>query len=215
METEQAWQDLLKWFRSGTQISYKKGEILLRPEDRPRDIFLLESGIVKVYSLTKQGDENIRVFKRREDVFPLIWAMKPVRRNAYYEVLEDVVVFRRSRLELVEYVTNYQGIGLALLDKFTDMYMQYADRINNLQFRYARERIAYRLISLMKSYGVKDARGTTIDLPIRQIELADTTNVTRETASRELLRLKKRGVIAYKDTKYTILKPDLLRKEYS
>lgn len=215
METDRAWQDLLKWFRSGTQISYKKNEIVIRPEDVPRDVFLLTSGTVKVYALTRQGDENIRVFKKPGDVFPLVWAMRPVKRSSYYEALEDVIVYRRSRRELHSYITSNQDAGLALLDQFTEMYIEYADRINNLEFRYARERIAYRLVSLMDTFGKKTGKGIEIQLPIRQIELADTTNVTRETASRELLRLKKRGVINYRDSHYVVIDPDALKKEYS
>ncbi len=214
METEQAWQDLLTWFGGGTQITFKKNEILIRPEDSPRDLFFLESGNVKVYSLTSQGDENIRIFKAAGDVFPLVWAMRPVRRDMYFEAIEDLIVRRRSRKQLMEYINQHSIVGLALLEKFTDMYIASTERINNLEFRYARERIAYRLMFLAKVFGDKTALGTHINLPIRQMELADTINVTRETASRELRRLRRLNIISYKDNDYTILDDERLRKEY-
>ena len=57
------WPEIEEWFAGGTKVSFKKGEIILRPEDKPDDVYLILDGYVKAYSLTRMGDENIRVFK--------------------------------------------------------------------------------------------------------------------------------------------------------
>ncbi len=214
MDTTTSWADLVAWFHGGTKISYKKGEIIIRPEDKPRDVFLMSSGWVKVYELTSQGDENIVNFKQEGDVFPLIWASTPIQRDTYYETTRDVVTYRRSLKAFNQYILENKDVAFALMERLAELYLVCSNRIHNLEFRYARERMAYRLNSLTEQYGKKTGRGIEIELPIKQLELADSINVTRETASRELLRLRKKKIIDYDNSTYIVLNRTALKKEF-
>jgi len=124
------------------------------------------------------------------------------------------VVYRQSLKAFSTYIHENPDLAFPIMEKLTELYLVCNDRIHNLEFRYARERVAFRLNSLAENYGKKTANGIEITLPIKQLELADSINVTRETASRELLRLKKKKLISYNNSSYTILNIAELRKEF-
>lgn len=214
-EINQAWTDLLDWFRGGTRIVYQKGEVIIRPEVEPPGVFLLTDGFLKVYTLTKQGDQNIRGFKKPGHLFPLVWAIQKDQQDTYYQAVTEIESFRRSRDEFNAYIEETPQLGVAVLRQVAEWFARHADRINNLEFRFARERIAYRLHSLAKQYGEDTpSSGRRILLPIKQSELADSVNVTRETASRELRRLRKKKIISYTDNTYFINDIEQLKKEF-
>ncbi len=49
-------------FHGGRRISFQKNEIILRANDSPRGVYLIETGMIKIYSLTKQADEHVHHF---------------------------------------------------------------------------------------------------------------------------------------------------------
>lgn len=210
---DDAWKELEKQFHAGTKIHYRKGEIVIRPEEIPHGVHYLEQGFLKAYTITRNGQENIRDFKVAGSIFPLVWAITGRQHIAYFEAISDVVIYRLDRKAFIKYVRNNPDVMFSFLNQLIWAYEFYADRINNLCYRYARERIAYRLMTLAQHFSTKHGTHRTIDIPIRQSELADSVNVTRETASRELRRLRNKDVIEYKDAVYTIKDIESLIKE--
>ena len=215
MPTRNAWKELANHFlKNGTRIEFKKDEIVVRPELTPPGVFFVDSGYLKVYELTRGGDENIRTFKQPGNLFPLLWAINGGGRESYTQAITPVVAYRLSRTQYLEYLDSHPQAMRDTLTKMVYLYEAYSDRIHNLEYRYAKERIAYRLLSLAKRYGKKNNGKIDILLPIRQGEFADSINVTRETASRELGKFKKLGLIDYSETKYVILDEAGLDKLY-
>jgi len=58
--TEKEWEDFSGSFTSGTA---EKGELLQRPGDEPKFIWVILSGIVRNYDLDDKGKEYTKVFR--------------------------------------------------------------------------------------------------------------------------------------------------------
>jgi hypothetical protein len=63
---------LVDIFHSGTKLTYKKGEFIIRPNETPSGVFYIEEGIVKAFDITKYGEENLLIIRKEQEVFPLI-----------------------------------------------------------------------------------------------------------------------------------------------
>ena len=187
---------LLDLFHQGTSLSYKKGEFIIRPGESPSGIFYIESGIVKAYDITKYGEENMLIMRKEHEVFPLIWAITGQERHVIYEAMSPVKVWRVDRAKFLKLIKDDPSILAPILDMTVEMYRIHSERIINLEYRSVRERLISFLITMSQRFGKDTIMGVTINVPLRQQDIASSINASRETTSRELTALEKKGLIS-------------------
>ena len=71
-------EQLRALFHGGRQLKYQKNETILRARETPRGVYLIESGVIKIYSLSKRRDEHVHHIFGPGDFFPIVW---PFRRS--------------------------------------------------------------------------------------------------------------------------------------
>lgn len=59
----------------------------------------------------------------------------------------------------------------------------YSERIHALEYRTARERIIAELLNLAEMFGTTDGKKVVLDVPITHLDIANSINMTRETAT--------------------------------
>jgi CRP-like cAMP-binding protein len=64
--------------------TFKKGETILLKDDIPKDMHVIESGLVKVYTITAGGDERLVTFSRDEEDFPIGFSLGIIDRSQYF-----------------------------------------------------------------------------------------------------------------------------------
>ena len=200
------------FFRAHTRITYKKGEVIIRPEDEPGGIYLIESGFVKAYTITKYGEENLLLVRGQESVFPLIWAFTGEHRAVTYEAMEDTVLLRVSKGEYLDFLQKHQEVMPIILDMSIEAYRLHSKRVMTLSYRTARERIVSFLLGTCERFGVETENGIEIYAPFRQTDIASSVNATRETTSRELNTLKKKGLVTLQSGRIVIKDKPALEK---
>lgn len=191
-------------FRRGRKLSFQKGEFIIRPGDTPPGVFFIESGLVKAYDITKYGEENLLIVRREGEVFPLIWAVIGQERSVIYQALSKTEVYRISRKEFLQHMEDTDNLA-AVLDMTIEMYRIHSERIINLEYRTVRERLISFMLTMSNRFGKPHPDGIVIDLPLRQQDIASSINSSRETTSRELSLLEKKGLI-YTSPQYVVLK---------
>ncbi len=196
---------LVDTFRRGTRLKYDKGEFIIRPGEAPPGVFYIEKGLVKAYDITKYGEENLLIIRKENEVFPLIWAVTGQERHIIYQALAPTEVWRLSRPAYTKYLRDNPDALVPLLDMTIEMYRIHSERIINLEYRTVRERLISFMLFLSQRFGVKDKAGLKVDVPLRQQDVASSINASRETTSRELSALEKKGLIET-NPQYVILK---------
>lgn len=186
-------------FLSGKQLTYQKNETILRARETPRGIYMIETGVIKIYSLSKHHNEHIHHIFGPSDFFPIIWAFRNSIRSLYYETLSPTTVRLIPRETFQKFIHSHPEAMSELLNELIDRYNLYTGRIDNLLYSDARERSAYRLLSLANRFGVKIKEGLMIDASITHLDLAHSINMTRETFGRTLSRLQQKSIIGYDD----------------
>lgn len=203
---------LLRLFHQGTHLRYKKGEFIIRPGESPPGVFYIESGIVKAYDITKYGEENLLIIRKDQEIFPLIWAITGQERHVIYEALSPATVWRVGRQQFLKLICDDPSILAPLLDMTVEMYRIHSERIINLEYRTVRERLVSFLLTMSTRFGTHTNGTVRIEVPLRQQDIASSINSTRETTSRELTALEKKGLVKSSDSFITIIDEKNLRE---
>lgn len=203
---------LVDAFRDGTKLTFKKGEYIIHPGEAPPGVFFVESGLVKAYDISKYGEENLLSLRKSQEIFPLIWALTGADRDIIYQALDATVVWRVSREHYLQYINDNPEALLPLLNLTIEMYRRHSERILNLEYRTVRERLISFLLMTGERFGKKMPKGAILlNVPLKQQDIASSINSTRETTSRELVRLERLGLISNHQSKITLIEVKKLR----
>lgn len=185
--------------------NYNKGATILYQGEVPRQAYILLSGVVRVFSISSQGDEQIVMYHVAGEFFPASWLFgKASSTLFFYEAVTDVKVAMVPKSEFIEYMSATPKRIEALLDYFTTNFSASLIRINALEQPKARDKLIYTLYYLCLRYGESKATKTLIPLALTHQNLAGLVGVTRETTATEMNRLKKQKVLSYDNQKYVV-----------
>jgi CRP-like cAMP-binding protein len=188
--------ELVELFRThGRKQQYKKGDFIIRPGDSPHGVFYINSGLVKAYDITKYKEENLLIIRRADEVFPLIWALTGQERDVIYQALAPTETWQISREDFLKHIEAKPDAIAPILDMTIEMYRLHSERILNLEYRTVRERIISFLLTMSQRFGRPTDEGLLIDVPLRHQDVASSVNATRETTSRELSSLERKGLL--------------------
>jgi CRP/FNR family cyclic AMP-dependent transcriptional regulator len=87
-----------------------------------------------------------------------------------------------------------------LLDMTMEMYRLHSERILTLEYRTVRERIIAFLLNMGQRFGKQMDEGLLIEVPLRHQDIASSVNATRETTSREISGLERKGLLENKQS---------------
>lgn len=198
LATEAQVKALVGLFRGGTRLTYEKGEFIIRPGESPPGIFYIETGQVKAYNITKYGEENLLIIRKSKEIFPLIWAVTGQERQVIYQALAPSTLWRISREDFIKFMSKNSETLSPILDMTIEMYRIHSERIINLEYRTVRERLISFLLTMGNRFGKKVDGEVVIGVPLKQQDIASSINSSRETTSRELAILDRKGLISTK-----------------
>lgn len=204
---------ILELGKASRSVKYKKGEIIIRPYDDVKFVCIVASGIVKSYTINNHGEEFTRILYREEEVFPISWIANRPRQDVYYAAVTDCEVYQVPKELLMEQLKSSGDLSFAMLYKLVEQYTVLISRIDNLEYKYARERLAFRILVLAARFGKKQKDGSIVMPPLNQQELGSTINLTRESVSREIARFERLGYVKSEKGKITVLDTASLSKE--
>jgi CRP/FNR family transcriptional regulator, cyclic AMP receptor protein len=199
--------------KRATSRSFKKHSILLYQGEAPRMAFVVVSGVVKVYTINKAGEEQIVAFHAAQDIFPSPWIFsKATTTLYYYEALTDCEVLTLPRDELIDVIVSSPELLRSTLDYFVTNYTGMLMRVTALEQARAREKIMFTLYYLLFRYGRQHKPGRyTIELGLTHSIIASLVGLTRETTTTELSKLKRQKVLDYNLHEYIVNKEKLER----
>jgi CRP/FNR family transcriptional regulator, cyclic AMP receptor protein len=205
--------EFVDFFRAhGVKQTFRKGDIVIRRGDAPHGVFYIYQGLVKAYDITKYNEENLLIIRKQDEIFPLIWALTGREHKIIYQALAPTTTWRIDRKAFLDLVKNHPDSLMPLLDMTLEMYRLHGERILTLEYRTVRERIISFLLTMSQRFGKPANGGILIEVPLRHQDIASSVNATRETTSRELSALERKGLLENKQS-YTLLKDiEALRK---
>ena len=212
--------ELGEFFRSkGVRQVFQKGDFISQPGKSLNGVFYISKGLVKAHTVTKYSEENLLIIRKHDEIFPLIWALtrqdNDIVSEVSYSAMTQTEVWQVEREEFMKFVESDINALTAILDMTIEMYRLHSERIINLEYRSVRERIISFLLTMSSRFGESTASGILINVPLRHQDIASSVNATRETTSRELSNLERKGWLSTKQSLITLKDVEQLKKHLS
>lgn len=186
------------YFRSGRPIYTIKGQYVIRGEDEPQGVYFLEKGQVRMYGINQRGEEYTFAIIAPSELFPLNWLFTKTSRQIFFQSLTPCTLYLQPRAQVLQQARNDAAFCYGLLHKALDDVSLLIDRLDNLEYKYASERLVYRLIYLAKRFGEKQPDGSyLIRAQVSQQVIATSINASRESVNREFERLQQKGYVRF------------------
>lgn len=192
-------------FSDGFLMHFSKDEVIIQGYQEPEGVYLIKAGFVKAYSISHDGHRNLLLIHKVGQFMPLPWALDGANTtDLFYEAMTDVEVLRVDKDKLRAAMGNNSWLSREVLSQTVDMISICTQRIQTLEYRTARERIIAELIYIAGRFGEKHDKEIVINAPITHQDIADSINMSRETASRALELLFEEGLVGQKEHLFTV-----------
>ena len=212
-ETTDRVEKLISFFEKHKSYHYKKGEVIVRPDDEASNIYYIKSGYIRVYRITDWGDIKLQIVYKYDEIFPIHWTFSSDPSIEFFEAMGDVNVLKAPKKEFTQFLIDNPDVLLNVAKRVLSILKIAADRNDNLLFTDAYSRVVARILHLARRFGNTTQGAITIQAPVNQKDIAFSIGMTRETASRCLSKLERKRLITYRDHLIVIRDIDKLREE--
>jgi CRP-like cAMP-binding protein len=183
----------------------KKGKTLLSPGDKFDFIFFLEKGYIRRYIVTNTADElTIHVFEKGTFI-ELLDLFEEVDRDSYFDALTDLSVKKIPKVELLAFLQSNNEVSIEIIQRLLTGLDKISRRIKDMAYSSAKKRVANTLIFLQDHFGKSISGSRKIDEVFTHMDIAAFAGVSRETTSRELMKLRNKGAISIDDDKKIVI----------
>lgn len=186
---------LSNFFKQFRSFKVAKGTLLLMPGDIVKDVMYIEEGIITQFTIADNGNKIVLNNFKPGAFLP----MRPVTQNDvnkyYYEASSPVLRFRKAPAEdVVQFLKGNPTVMFDLLSRIYQgldgLLLRLAEHMGGT----ATSRVKVELTIMAKRFGTKQQDGTYL-LRTTDQALADQSGMARETVTRSLAELKRKGLI--------------------
>ncbi|MGR3179576.1 MAG: Crp/Fnr family transcriptional regulator [Candidatus Anammoxibacter sp.] len=199
---------------SVTEIrSYKKNRVIFNQGDTGNVLFILISGLVKIFLTDKDGKENILKVIYEDDFFGEMSLLDGNFRSATIIALENSKALLIYREDLFKLIQSYPLIGYNMMVALSRRLRATNNDIASLNFLNSYGKVARVLLGFVTKRGKQESGNIVIDLPISRQEMAEMAGVSRETFSRILKKYKEMGCLKVKGKTIIITNQEILKEK--
>lgn len=197
---------ITSFFKTNHHREYPKGQILLYQAEETNDVFFIDSGYVKVYDVTSNGEERLLLILGPGDIYPVIWTFRESDSLLYfYESMTPVSVCVTKRKEVKQLIDENHEFTKVLLYHFVTRIKELSLRVECVEATNARHKIIQVLDYLRNAHPGDSSKGfVTIPIPLTHQNIANMAGLSRETASICLKNLEDGGVWKASENFYSV-----------
>lgn len=204
---------IINFFKQYKIFKYKKHEVIVRAEDILPGVFYVKKGCVRAYSISKDGEELTLVLYKPHNIFPLTWIVRGPHLRYHIDALTDIELWRSPRENFLEFIQSNPDVLFELFKRTLARFSGLMERMEYLVFGNAYQKTASILLILADRFGKKENRDIIIQVPLTHKDIAMLLGITRETATLELGKIEKKGLIFSKGKIVVIKNVNKLREE--
>ncbi len=184
------------------------GNILFWEGDPCAGLHMVESGVIKILRMSKDGREQIVHMVHAGDTFNDVGALDGGPNPATATAHTDAVVWCVPRLELERIVHRHPALAWALIGTMARRTRQLLGLVEDLSLRSVKSRLAQLLLQQAQANDSDD-----VPRLLTQEEMASRLGTVREMVGRSLRSLAGDGVIEFDRHRIVILDADRLAEE--
>lgn len=170
------------------QMSVDKGELIYAMGDEVHSLFVIHSGLVKIYRLSDTGKEQVLRVMEPGDFLGELALFSPSPMQHYAEALEPCTMCMIDAAPLRELMAKYPSIAFKLLEELTRRLEKTEQLLEEISLHSVERRLAQALLDL-------SGEDSEIELTMSKRDLASQMGMTSETLSRKLSAFEAQGWI--------------------
>jgi CRP/FNR family transcriptional regulator, cyclic AMP receptor protein len=194
--------------------NYKKDSTIIDKSLTGTGLYIITKGKVKVTENEPDGGEIILEMLFENDYFGEMSLIDNKNPSANVVAMENTELFFISREEFQKLLKEKPNIGISLLEEMTRRLRMSDSKIKSLSISDAEGRIAAAILQIAENSGMIHQGTVQVQLPY-QHDVANLAGTSRETVSRVLHSLERKGLIEFDGSKLRIPDYNSFRKAYS
>lgn len=204
----------LERYRSlGTNVHYPQGCRLFAEKDEAHSVFVLESGSVKMSTVSTEGRALILKIAGQGDILGLSAVLRRTGPggNQYdfsAEALHPALARVVRAQEFINFLREFPGAGEAVTRTLLRDYHCTLRALRRFVFPAT---VAGRIADFLLEW-CSDRRTAPVTFPVTHSDIAALTRTSRETVTRTMMKFRDDGLIQLRGTALTILKPEALAR---
>ncbi|MDB5161809.1 MAG: hypothetical protein JWM52_317 [Candidatus Saccharibacteria bacterium] len=182
------------FFETYPKRTYPKDQIMIFGGESPEKVFYMISGKISQYDISYRGDEIVINIYKSPAFFPMVWAMNKIPNRYFFKADEVSEVHMAPADDVVAFIKQNPDVMFNLVSRLYKGIDSLLERTVYLMSGSARSRIMYELVIEANRFGTKIAENC-YEIHISESDLGSHVGLARETVSREVKRLKDKGLV--------------------
>ena len=188
---------------------FRKKHVIYSEGQRPKAVYYVMSGKVKIFKVSKDGKELITAICSEGDFFGYAQLLEQMSYTENAQVLEDAQLMQIPKEDFITLVTNDAQIARQFIKIITKNILEKEESLVNLAYNSLRRKVAYGLIQVLDKYKKDNAKKEILELS--RENLAQAVGVATESLIRTLADFKSEKLIDIQPGKIVVLNEQKLR----
>ena len=177
------------------RCQFAAGTIVFEPTDEPRSVYLLESGTVRIFRVSKGGDEVTLGYVIESEVFGELPGFGAHPRESFAITRVPSVVWKIPLSLLRKWIESRPEVAIEISRQLVERLKRVEARVENLVFGDVRSRLAMALLELANDFGRNEGGRCVLEVVVPQGELATLIGSTRQSVNAAIAELREEGLL--------------------
>lgn len=198
--------------RESSEIHFARGETIFAPTQKPRSVFLLVRGLVRIYRLGESGSEVTLGYVGRSEVFGELAAFGDHPRESFAVAALASTVRRFTLAGFEQLVMGNPARGREVSRQIAERLKRIESRVEHLVFDDVRSRLIAILLELGHDFGEQEGQRVRLGIRLSQSELAALIGASRQTVNATLTGLRGEGLVSHEAGVLVLAPQEALRR---
>ena len=191
---------------------YRKGVTVFLHGDPGRDLYVIESGSIKICMTTADGKEITLAILGVGEFFGEMALMDGEPRSSDAVTMEDCQFLLLERAEFMQFVGEHPSVAHRIIEVLSRRLRDNNELVQDAAFFDVAARLARVILRLADSVGTRDGGAITISRRLTQNDLAGMIGTTRESVNKWLAFYERQRLVERRGGLIRVLDPEGLRK---
>lgn len=185
--------------------NYPKGTTIFAEGEETNGVYIIISGLIKIYKLNEDGREKILAILKQGEILGEMTIFNDKSRSASALSLKPSSLLYFPDKSFSQLIENIPSLAIGIIKILSERLRKADSQLETLAFLNARNRVIYYLVQLAKEHGVIIGERIEVTLSLSQSEIANFCVASRQIVNKVFIELKRKKLIQTVQKKLIVL----------